>query len=405
MNSTKEPDTPVSVANELVSPSPNATPRTRVESDIAHLGDVDDGTSPVKSPTSVMASSSLATGEAVAIGKKPRSAPGDVENQTTAQAAGDEEAQGGWTRSRKIRICMILALLLVILAVAIPVAVTQSQSSDRGGVAGSGSEGSGPPPPPTPTLSPTSPIPTAAPITLRPTSSLQPSTGPTVSPTTAAPTPDGGFLLALFATVTPMETLLDPLTPQHSAWIYLRILTNRGEAETDKELLQRYAVVTMTFSLQPGPSGNLRTAPFLHECEWGGITCKDNNTVVEKIEWVDRGLNGVIPDEVAVLSELTVLDVGENEVKGVLPEKLFEITTLKELFVHDNQMTGTLSESFSKLELLESFYGGENNFNGTFPRGLGSPGTSSSSVRPLSKSSVLFLRRNSNVLKRAVEFV
>lgn len=250
---------------------------------------------------------------------------------------------------------------------------------------------------------------TATTPTLSPTTA-EPSVSPTIAPS-ASPTPLPD-LIRVALQISSMDQLSDLSTPQGQAIAWLRtqsdsMLTgstndndnstsssNRTsrrtstELDVDAQLLQRYALTVLDFALFGTSSSNTTTTrknattteePSVgyrleDECDWEGVSCDSNTTgfpgIVTSVNWADRGLTGSIPSEIAALTSLTLLDLGENQIVGSLPEELFQLTHLKFLYLHQNQLTGTLSERFAQLLHLERFYAGNNLLHGPFPTGL-----------------------------------
>jgi len=242
-----------------------------------------------------------------------------------------------------------------------------------------------------PSFTPTTAEPTAVPTTANPTftPSQLPTTVPTRAPVTPSPTVEGGGILTLLQTVTPLEILRDPISPQGIAaqWLQNNDIYRVQADLSDEETIQRYALAVMDIALH---SGVVTLAnPFVEDCVWDGITCAQANnstfSKVVKIAWPGRGLSGEIPNEISLLAETTYLDLGENAVTGGLPDALFDLSGMEELYLNQNQLSGPLSGRFADLPLLRKLLLNDNQFSGDFPSGLASPQSGAANARPLRK--------------------
>lgn len=194
------------------------------------------------------------------------------------------------------------------------------------------------------------------------------------------------WMVEVIRGVSKSEVLDYATSPQAQA---LSWLLNEDEQaiQSEARLLQRYAVLVGDQSMSAGGAVTASRS----ECDWTGVVCGNSSTVTG-VAWARRGMKGTIPEEIRLLSNLTLLDLGENYLQGSLPEDLFALTNLEYLYLHSNQLTGTLSESFLQLSSLIRFYGGDNQFHGSLPKGLGSRGQGWAAARPLRW---LSLRNNS----------
>jgi hypothetical protein len=113
-----------------------------------------------------------------------------------------------------------------------------------------------------------------------------------------------------------------------------------------------------------------------HECSWYGVECNAFKTIIN----LDLGyikVDGLVPREIGLLTELQDLDLHGNDLQGVIPHKLLtglkkleylrlqmngmfgaihkEITTmknLKHLFLYGNYLAGTIPKDLAKLKKL-----------------------------------------------------
>jgi Leucine-rich repeat (LRR) protein len=89
--------------------------------------------------------------------------------------------------------------------------------------------------------------------------------------------------------------------------------------------------------------------------------------------------------EVVLLSQLTHLDVGDNQLRGTIPEALYGLTNLESLYLLQNSLTGTLSSGLANLTNLQYLLLNNNQLHGTIPAEIGSTQCAAGVVRPLRK--------------------
>lgn len=102
------------------------------------------------------------------------------------------------------------------------------------------------------------------------------------------------------------------------------------------------------------------------ECQWDGVQCNDDG-VVTHLKWMDEGLYGPIPLDLALLTDLEVLDIAENQIPGTIPSTLYNLTNLEYIFLHANRLTGTLSEDVGQLTQLRKLFLSDNSLTGSLP--------------------------------------
>lgn len=249
----------------------------------------------------------------------------------------------------------VLILLVVIVTVIIVGAVVGSKSSS----------------------SPDSSTPartTAAPTTQIPT------VAPTPAPTLSASQQELlDYLLRNVPSQASQLALGDKSSPQYQAFDWLSQTPNWDGALSS--ILQRYALATLYFSLNGDqwartdgwldPSG---ADPCTRERETGdgvafGLTCL-NRPSVQELHLSSNGLEGVLPPELQLLSELRILDLSGNRLQGPLDLGLFA-KTLQTLWLGSNSFTGTLSPVIGTLTKLRELSLESNPLNGALPTELG----------------------------------
>ncbi|XP_076898997.1 uncharacterized protein LOC143552738 [Bidens hawaiensis] len=134
-----------------------------------------------------------------------------------------------------------------------------------------------------------------------------------------------------------------------------------------------------------------------NHCTWDGITCDEAGSVIEiflydhdKLEGnlgsldfssfpnldtliIDKcGLEGSIPEQIGLLSNLTHLSLWGNRLSGNLPLSLTNLTHLGYLDLSMNNFSGELPAALANLTHLEYLYLSMNNFGGKLPAALAS---------------------------------
>ena len=255
-----------------------------------------------------------------------------------------------------------------------------------------------------PTISPTTALPTLLPTTLQPSVLPSLSISPSRTPPTTVPTRGPTLTLApTDSTVESVRVMLQPISltpnalddidsPEYAALVLLADTTNNAADDSLDGLVQRYAMLALELSLRGANTAATTAMSRIarqDECQWPGVTCTtrevtttSNNSsstsrtgfpVVTKLVAAGRSLTGTITPEIGLLSNLTYLDLGENQIQSVIPSSIYQLTSLEYLYLHQNQLTGSISEDIAQLDSLINLYLNENQLTGTFPRGLGSP--------------------------------
>ena len=75
--------------------------------------------------------------------------------------------------------------------------------------------------------------------------------------------------------------------------------------------------------------------------EWYGVSV-DGEGRVTGVELRANGLNGEIPEALARLSNLEILDLSSNELDGEVPAELAELSGLTVLDLSGNELTGDI---------------------------------------------------------------
>lgn len=118
-----------------------------------------------------------------------------------------------------------------------------------------------------------------------------------------------------------------------------------------------------------------------HECEWANVLCDESEggerriaqVAVQGIELGDENIVGVIPEDLALLSDgLVHLQLAINGLTGTIPTFLGMLTKLTFLDLQGNSLSGPIPTELGNLTSLQTLRLGDNSFEGTLPIELGS---------------------------------
>lgn len=85
---------------------------------------------------------------------------------------------------------------------------------------------------------------------------------------------------------------------------------------------------------------------------------------------MDNGLDGKLPPELSLLTDMWFLDLAENFLSGPIPTELFAMESLSLLHIGHNLLTGTIPTEIGQLSnQLTWFYLNTNFLSGTIPTG------------------------------------
>ena len=222
-----------------------------------------------------------------------------------------------------------------------------------------------------PTMSPTTPAPTPPPTTPRPTEA------PTIFET-AAPTDLYDILYDFVNGVSFTWELDDPFSPQYEALEWLvEDVTNDSLWWDDYDLMQRYVLAVLHFSTNPESWVRNNFLTVNHVCDWNrgnnNIVLCDVNDRVTGIDADGSRMDGTIPHELSVLTDLTYLALGGNFNFGTIPTELGRLTNLEYLSLSRAFFTGTVPSELGLLTALTRLTMYDNELWGTIPEELANP--------------------------------
>jgi hypothetical protein len=161
-------------------------------------------------------------------------------------------------------------------------------------------------------------------------------------------------------------------------------LVHEDSYDYASELVQRFALATIYYNNQgEGWTNNknwLSTDTSI--CSgWYGVTCcgqfyndvtitcaNRNPNEIAEIDFHDNNLHGTISDAFALLSELHVIWLDNNQLTGPLKGDLFgKFPYLHELYVQHNHLSGPIDESLRDNQELQTLFLQGNEFEGEAP--------------------------------------
>ncbi|KAJ8763335.1 hypothetical protein K2173_002218 [Erythroxylum novogranatense] len=113
-----------------------------------------------------------------------------------------------------------------------------------------------------------------------------------------------------------------------------------------------------------------------------GVTCSPDSTRVTEITLDPAGYSGQLTSLVSLLSNLTILDLSDNNFYGVIPSSISSLPNLQSLTLRSNWFSGSFPDSITNLKSLESLDLSHNSLSGYLPKTM----TSMSSLRRLDLS-------------------
>ena len=160
------------------------------------------------------------------------------------------------------------------------------------------------------------------------------------------------------------------------------------------DLMQRLALATIAKSMNVNADWNWLSNEDV--CDWEGVICgfvgpdapvaaeeeqagvasvvaEDavaGNKTISEIWMSEAGLNGTIPAEFALLSELTKLSLFNNEIAGTIPPELGRLSKLIGLDLFNNKLTGSIPPEIFTSDLM-GLYLSYNQLTGSIPEAVG----------------------------------
>jgi Leucine-rich repeat (LRR) protein len=89
----------------------------------------------------------------------------------------------------------------------------------------------------------------------------------------------------------------------------------------------------------------------VNECEWYGIACDDNQTVIG-LHLDNSSIVGTLPTELAMLRNVQELNIDANQIVGPIPSWFDQWTGLEVIDMDHNFLTGSIPSSLYSLSFL-----------------------------------------------------
>ncbi|HPQ20394.1 MAG TPA: MopE-related protein [Saprospiraceae bacterium] len=105
-------------------------------------------------------------------------------------------------------------------------------------------------------------------------------------------------------------------------------------------------------------------------CQWYGVTC-DFYSNVTQINLQQNNLVGILPSSITTISTLGTLKLGINSLSGSIPQDWSGVTNLLYADFSNNQFTGNIPESFGSQQNLWYLAVQNNQLSGNLPSSIG----------------------------------
>lgn len=99
----------------------------------------------------------------------------------------------------------------------------------------------------------------------------------------------------------------------------------------------------------------------------------ENFTDITLIELNNNDLTGPIPQTIGNLTDLEYFSATRNMLSGSIPSDIGGVSSLKYLYLSDNQLTGVIPPEIGNLPLFRDLYLDKNQLSGSIPATIGNP--------------------------------
>lgn len=143
------------------------------------------------------------------------------------------------------------------------------------------------------------------------------------------------------------------------------------ELSADNPGLQADCDLLLAVRDQLAGSIRLNWAPATPIGFWQGVTLGGTPMRVIALDLSRRGIDGLIPSELAGLDRLVSLRLQRNALAGPIPATLGQLAHLKELLLSGNALTGSIPKQLGRLSRLTALHLRRNRLHGAIPAELG----------------------------------
>jgi len=139
-----------------------------------------------------------------------------------------------------------------------------------------------------------------------------------------------------------------------------------------RNFIERYALAVINFAApiykDDVVDGNGLWISTGRQCAWKNVICVSGNVTTLSVG-ADSGisLKGTMAPEIALLKNLTELDMSQNDLRGTISPEIGECKNLRTINIEKNNFTGTIPSEIAQLTGLKWFFCGTNSITGTIP--------------------------------------
>mmetsp|Transcript_9577 Transcript_9577/g.14029 ORF Transcript_9577/g.14029 Transcript_9577/m.14029 type:complete len:884 (+) Transcript_9577:131-2782(+) len=161
-------------------------------------------------------------------------------------------------------------------------------------------------------------------------------------------------------------------------WLMSDIATRNSDCD-NPFFIERYAIADVYFSATYSDFDDGSSLPELpkemtmHEgqCSWRFVTCIGGHVAELHLDNLMSSSPGIIATEIALLSELKVLDLAGSNLNGNIPTELGNLSNLEHLDLDHNKLNGTIPTELGVLSSLTWLELHHNQLSGVIPSELG----------------------------------
>ena len=158
------------------------------------------------------------------------------------------------------------------------------------------------------------------------------SVAPSTQYPSSAPTSFMDRFYSIIQDVSLEEALQDERSPQSLGLSWIESDVPRTQDMEVSQRIERYALAVLFFATD---GGRWRTiTEFLlstHHCSWEGVLCDMESLHLTSLKLRSEVLSGSLPRELALLTALQVIDLGDNLLTGTLPTEIGRLVHLQRL--------------------------------------------------------------------------
>jgi hypothetical protein len=169
----------------------------------------------------------------------------------------------------------------------------------------------------------------------------------------------------------------DPMSPQSKslAWLKNDAIVMSSSRST-QDVLQRYVLAVLFFATsRPNWTWSYMSSND-DACTWNngtehrhGVYCQLDGVSIDELILDKNNLQGSLPWEMVLLTNLEILDLSDNRLSGFIPTRISELTLLRTIDVSTNNLRGLLPTTFSSVTVAINLT--SNKFVGTIPQAWG----------------------------------